>query len=143
MVKRGKSLRFLALAFILLASTLLACEFSAQVGGGEPSIDEVIMARSLDDSQKPVDPTSVFGPEDVFNASAKVSNLEKDSKVTGKWFFGDEFIDEASVDITEDGFTGYVGFNLSPSAPWPPGDYRLEVYLGDELAKTATFQASE
>jgi len=141
-VKGSRRLWFV-LAFILLASTLLACEFSAQVGGGEPSVDEVVMARSLDDDQKPVDPTSVFGLEDVFNASAKVSNLEEGSKVTGKWFFGDQFIDEASVDITEDGFTGYVGFNLTPSAPWPPGDYRLEVYLDDELAKTVTFQVSE
>jgi len=132
-MKVSKPLRLLALAFTLFA----------QVGGGEPSVDEVVMARSLDDSQKPVDQTTVFGLEDVFNASAKVSNLEEGSKVTGKWFFGDQFIDEASVDITEDGFTGYVGFNLTPSAPWPVGDYRLEVYLDDELAKTVTFQVAE
>lgn len=141
-MKGGKRLWF-ALAFILLATTLLACEFSAQVGGGEPSIDEVIIARSLDDSQKPVDPTSVFGSEDVFYASARVSYLEEGSEVTGKWFFGDQFIDEASVAITEDGFSGYVGFDLTPSTPWPAGDYRLEVYLDEELAQTVTFQVTE
>ena len=151
-MKGSKRLRFFTLAFILFASTLVACQPSFQVGRGEPSIDEVIMAHSLDDSQKPVDQTSVFAPEDVFNASVKVSNLKAGSKVTGKWFFGDQFIDETGVLIPEDGFSGYVGFNLAPSVAWPPGDYRLEVYLAesvlyghleDELAQIATFQVKE
>lgn len=142
-MKGSRRLWFFALAFILFASTLVACESSFQVGGGEPSVDEVVMARSLDDGQRPVDETSVFAPEDVFNASVQVSNLEEGSKVTGKWFFGDQFIDEASVTITEDGFSGYVGFNLTPDVDWPPGDYRLEVYLDDELAQTVTFQVTQ
>lgn len=142
-MKGSKRLRFFTLAFILFASMLIACEFGFQAGGGEPSIDEVVMARSLDDSQKPVDETAVFAPEDIFNASAKVSDLEEGSKVTGKWFFGDQFIDEASVTISEDGFSGYVGFDLTPDVAWPPGDYRLEVYLDDELAQTITFRVED
>ncbi|MFQ5886191.1 MAG: hypothetical protein ACE5II_03035 [Anaerolineae bacterium] len=152
MMKGSKRLRFFTLAFILIASTLVACQSSFQAGRGKPSIDEVIMAHSLDGSQKPVDQTSVFASENVFYASVKVSSLKVSSKVTGKWFFGDQFIDETGWLIQEDGFSGYIGFNLAPSVAWPPGDYRLEVYLAepvlyghleDKLAQTTTFRVEE
>lgn len=133
---------FSAGALIILAAVLVGCQFSFQVGL-EPSIDQIVIARSLDEGQRPVEPTSVFGAEDVFYASVIVSNLEVGSRVTGKWYLGDEFIDEASVTMTEEGFSGYLGFTITPDTTWPPGEYRIEVYLDDQLLQTATFQVRE
>ncbi|MBI2845130.1 MAG: hypothetical protein HYX86_01145 [Chloroflexi bacterium] len=141
-MKDRMRLLFSALFLIILGSLLVGCEFSFQVGL-EPSIDQVVIARSVDEDQRPLEPTSTFGPEDVFYASVIVSNLEAGSQVTGKWYFGDEFIDEATLTITEAGFSGYVGFDLTSDTTWPLGEYRFEVYLDGELAQTASFQVSE
>ena len=48
-------------------------------------------------------------------------------------------IDEASVTGDKDNFAG--SFSLSkPNKGWPVGEYRVEIYFGKELVKTANFE---
>ncbi len=123
-------------AICLLGFALLACEFS--IGGGEPSVETAVMARSLDADYKPVETTNVFGPTDVFYCSVKVADLEEDSEVTARWFFGNEFLGEYTYQA-EGGGSGYIGFNLSPAGTWAAGNYRVDIYLNGELAQSAAF----
>jgi hypothetical protein len=47
-------------------------------------------------------------------------------------------IDEAGLTADEDNF--YGAFSLTkPTKGWPVGKYRVEIYLGDELATTTKF----
>lgn len=55
-----KSLLSFLLAIAILGFSLLAC-----AGGGKPSIDEAVMARSLDDDYKPLEETTEFYPDEV------------------------------------------------------------------------------
>jgi len=124
------------LALCLLGFTLLACEFS--IGGGEPKVETAVMARSLDPNYQPVEPTSVFGPTDTFYCSVKVTDLEKGSNVTAKWFFGSEFLGEYTYTATGGG-SGHVGFSLSPAGTWLAGSYRVDIYLNDALVQSVAF----
>jgi Tol biopolymer transport system component len=126
-------------ALCLLGFALMACEFS--VGGGEPSVETAVMARSLDADYEPVETTNVFDPADTFYCSVKVTDLEKDSEVTAKWFFGSELLGEYTY-TAEEGGSGHIGFNLSPTGAWLAGNYRVEIYLNDELAQVAAFSVT-
>jgi hypothetical protein len=123
-------------AICLLGFTLLACEFS--IGGGEPSVETVVMARSLGANYEPVETTNVFGPTDVFYCSVKVADLEEDSEVMARWFSGSEFLGEYTY-TAENGGSGYIGFNLSPAGTWLAGNYRVDIYLNGELAQSTAF----
>jgi len=123
-------------AICLLGFALLACEFS--IGGGEPSVEAAVMAGSLDANYEPVETTNVFGPTDIFYCSVEVADLEKDSEVTARWFLGSESLGEYTY-AAEAGGSGYVGFNLSPAGTWPAGNYRVDIYLNGELARSVTF----
>jgi hypothetical protein len=123
-------------AICLLGFALLACEFS--IGGGEPSVETAVMARSLDADYEPVETTDVFDPTDTFYCSVKVTDLEEGSEVTARWFFGSEFLGEYTYTAEASG-SGYIGFNLSPAATWLAGNYRVEIYLGGDLAQVAAF----
>ncbi len=127
-------------AICVLSFALLACEFSIG-GGGEPSIEAAVMARSLDANYEPVEATNVFGPTDVFYCSVKVTDLEKGSEVTAKWFFGNEFLGEYTY-TAEAGGSGYIGFNLSPAEAWLAGSYRVDIYLNGNLAQSAAFSVA-
>jgi len=120
----------------LLGFALLACEFS--IGGGEPSVETAVMARSLDANYEPVETTNVFGPTDTFYCSVKVTDLEEGSEVTAKWFFGSESLGEYTY-TAEAGGSGHIGFNLSPAGTWQAGNYRVDIYLNGELAQSAAF----
>jgi hypothetical protein len=123
-------------AICLLGFALLACEFS--FGGGEPSVETAVMARSLDADYEPVEATGAFDPTDTFYCSVKVTDLEEGSEVMAQWFFGSEFLGEYTY-TAEDGGSGYIGFNLSPAETWVAGNYRVEIYLNGELAQVAAF----
>jgi TolB protein len=123
-------------AICLLGFALLACEFS--IGGGEPSVEAAVMARSLDADYKPIETTNVFDPTDVFYCSVQVTDLEEGSEVMARWFFGSESLGEYTYTAV-DGGSGYIGFNLSPAGTWPAGGYRVDIYLNDELAQSTTF----
>ena len=127
-----RSLLSVLLVIAVLGFSILACTV-----GGEPSVDEAVVARSLDDEYKPVEETTEFYPDETFHCSAKVSNLEKEAKVKANWFYGEELVGEYTY-TTEEGGSGYVGFYLTPEETWPIGDYKVEVYLEEE-AKTVSF----
>jgi TolB protein len=128
---------FIALfAICLLGFALLACEFS--IGGGEPSVETTVMARSLDTDYEPVETTNVFDPTDTFYCSVKVTDLEEGSQVTARWFFGSESLGEYTY-TAGGGGSGYIGFNLSPAGTWSAGSYRVDIYLNGELTQSVTF----
>jgi hypothetical protein len=67
-----------------------------------------------------------------------LAGVPKTGSINGKFYYGDQLISEAGLEFASVGqgviySTGnetYVGFNLSPSAPWPVDtDYRFELIL--------------
>lgn len=108
---------------------------------GPPTIGAVVVAKSLDEGYKPVDPTSVYKPTDVFYISVQVKNLVVGSVVSVKYKLnGKEYSDEDTV-LTADKFgSGYYGFNLSTAGEHPVGKYTAEISLDGKLVKTVKFE---
>jgi hypothetical protein len=115
---------------VLLICTLSALFFLAACGGGEDkgiTVDSVTLAKNLDSNYQAVNPTTQFYPNDVIYASVKVNGAPKSGIMTGKFYYWDQLISEASIDfastnagiIISIGQSTYVGFNLTPSTSWP------------------------
>jgi hypothetical protein len=100
------------------------------------SIKSVTFAGSLNENFQPVNPKTQFKPTDTIYVSVDVAGAPKTGTLTGKFFFGDQLISEATLDfssvnkglIFSVGQDTFAGFNLAPSQPWPVGTgYHLEL----------------
>jgi hypothetical protein len=101
------------------------------------------MCKNLAKGQKPGKPCETFSPDERLFCSVELSDMEEGDKVTGKWYKGDEFLKEVTVDIKTAG-PNYVGFTLSHKKPWDTGDdYCLEIYINDIIRGKITFNVSE
>jgi len=81
-------------------------------------------------------PTSTYAPADDFFVFADLAGIEVGSLIQSKWYALDvEGVDPNSEintsDYTYEAGIGYVYFQLSTSdgGDWPPGSYRVELYL--------------
>ena len=120
---------------LLIVLLLAAC------GGGRPVVKKVVLAKALDADYRPIDPTTEFSPTDTFYCSVKVSNLKPGSRVTVRWYQDDQLLDEYTLADLEG--SQYLGFWYEPWSRWPAGDYRVEIYLNDELARSLDFTVVE
>ena len=105
---------------------------------------KVEAAIAVDKDTKPTDSFSASVPK--LYAFFRSTGTSKDDKLRGVWIAEDvgdaapanTKIDESSVTADQDDY--YGAFSLSkPTAGWPPGKYRVEIYLNDELATTVKF----
>lgn len=124
------------LAFFMLILSSLACA----VNPGPPAIGEVVVAKSLAEDYKPVDPISTYTSDDtVINISVEVQNVVVGNTVVVKYKLDGEDYETLNFTANKDG-SGYYGFTLTVEVGLQPGDYTADVYLNDQLAKTVTFK---
>ena len=129
---RRSLLLFLSAVFALL---LVACEFSASTA----NIGSAVLARD----EAGTEPTTVFTPTDTFYLIVELANAPDDTTVRAVWYAMDvgdvapanTLIDEATLTSG----SGTLTFDLVSDTQWPPGTYRVELYLNDELSQTLEF----
>lgn len=119
---------------LMLAS--LACSFNFS----SASVDNVRMAKDQEGTQA----TTQFNPEDPFYLVGDMSNAPDDTILKVVWTAVDVEGTEANTiiqEIEEVGGSGPFWFNLtSNSGIWPPGSYKADLYLNDELTQTLDFE---
>ena len=122
------------LLFVLVMSLFLtACEFSSA------NIKEVQLAKDSAGTQL----TTTFEPNDTVYALVTLANAPDSTRLKAIWTAVDvgtaaaanTLIDEVNLEAGD----GIHNFNLSPSSPFPAGDYKVDIYLNDELNKTLEF----
>jgi hypothetical protein len=99
---------------------------------------------ALDQDGKNV--TSTFSPSDVIYAAADLVSVPRGTKLEVKWIVINaagtkpnfEF-DSQTIEMTDEIFTGTTFFQLSNAAPWPVGQYRVDLYLNDAFAESVEF----
>lgn len=89
-------------------------------------------------------PAIRFAPGDTIHAVASIAAPDTGAPHTGRlvarWTYGDgQPVAETGHDF---GFSGQatVYFSVAHPGGWPPGDYRLEVFLDGELVQTRGFE---
>lgn len=123
---------YIALLFLLSASLAHA---------GDATVEAAI---AVDQDTKPA---TTFAPDvPKLFAFFKTKGTEKGEKLRGVWIAEDvgeaapanTKIDESTLTADQEDFFG--AFSLSkPDKGWPVGNYRVEIYDGDELATTVKF----
>jgi hypothetical protein len=115
--------------------------WASMTQAGNPKVEAAI---AKDKDTKPATTFSADIPK--LYAFFRSKGTEKGDKLRGVWIAEDvgdaapkqTKIDEAMLTADEDDF--YGAFSLTkPTKGWPVGKYKVEIYLGDELATTAKF----
>jgi hypothetical protein len=145
-VRRAAALSLLAVL------ALVGCKASVEVGDvretTEPdvaAIESVVMALGYEDDRAE-DPTDVFPPdaEAIYAVVTLANPTDEDVEVRSDWIAVDAG-GEKNRKIVETTETfkadteGTIGFSLMMETEYPTGDYRVEIYLDDELADEAEF----
>jgi hypothetical protein len=122
-----------ATAALLVAVLALGCSASTA------NIGDAWMARDYEGTQR----TTTFGPSEVFYCVAELKNAPDDTTVKASWTAvsvegvePNTFIDETAVTSG----SGSLHFELSNSSLWPNGQYKVDLYLNDELDRTLEFE---
>jgi len=106
-----------------------------------PTVEAAI---AVDTDTKPATSFSTKTPK--LYAFFKSTGTAKGDTFRGVWIAEDvgdaapanTKIDESSLPADQDNY--YGAFSLSkPDKGWPPGKYRVEIYVNDQLATTANF----
>jgi hypothetical protein len=120
--------------FVAILAAIIACGFSASTA----RLTNAFMARDAAGD----DPTTVFAPEDTFYLVADLANAVDDTEVKAVWVAVDvdgvdfdTVIDEATLTTGD----GRLTFDPSTDSLWPAGNYKVDVYLNDNLARTLEF----
>lgn len=111
---------------------------------------EVTFAHGLTEELAPVQPGNTFAPDETVHLSIKLKGTPKQGQVTARFFFEEQEISAATVDLAEErkkqgllfviGGNTYVGFSLTPDEPFPISDnYRAEIFLDGSPAGSYTF----
>jgi hypothetical protein len=108
-------------------------------------ITEVVMAEGTEGEElDPVNPTTVFSPDAIIHAVAKIEDAPSNTLFTAAFYVQD--VGDAaepdtlisSSDLTADG-TRNLDFTLTPTTTWPPGTYRVEISINGVLDQVVEY----
>ena len=131
-----KTHRFhLVVAIAVIVLGILACSGSFSTA----NISDAFMAADHDGTQ----PTTVFSADQVFYCIVQVANAPEDTTLRVVWTAVAVDGEDPNTEInTTDATVGTLDsfvFNLSNDGLWPPGQYKVDIYLNDELDQTLEF----
>jgi hypothetical protein len=132
-IMKSRTFSVLAAAVVMLVS-VLACGGSistANIGDAWMSADEGGDSR-----------TTAYSQDSIFYAQVDLKNAPDDTKLKASWYAVNAEGVDPNFLIDETEFTsgdGLIHFDLENDNLWPAGDYKVDIYLNDSLAKTLTF----
>lgn len=144
----------LALSFCLSLSFMDATvakeknEDSDSEAESDVTIQKTMLAKKTDEGYEPV---KSFDPDDSFAVIVELSEAKVGTKLKAVWTIVDaggkqeEKILEKKIEITAEAIKGVdqpnrINFSLTHDDPMPSGEYKAEIYLNGELAKTVKFK---
>ena len=140
----------LSLAF---TSALLAKEKDEDESTSDEDvkIEKAVLAREDADKFEPVES---FKPNDTFAVLVFLNKAKIGTRLKAIWTIvdaggmHDKELLEKNIELTEDEIEGVkeanrINFSLTHDDPYPPGDYKFEIYLNGELAKTVEFKINK
>ncbi|MGE5138489.1 MAG: J domain-containing protein [Rudaea sp.] len=117
------------------------------VTASDPSVSfvtELVMARSTEgENFTPIDVTDTFAPDSTLHAVVTLTDAPS-TAFRSVWYFEDPSDPTASnrklgeFELTSEGSRN-LDFTLKPKTEWNEGTYRVEIYAGAVLARSARF----
>jgi hypothetical protein len=98
------------------------------------------MGRSLTADKTISDKTDSFKPNDTIYASIATEGTAATATLKARWTYQDgQAVNESTQTIAPTGDTR-TEFHVSKPDGWPPGKYKLEVFLNGSSAATKDFE---
>ncbi len=127
--------KFLLIGIALLVS-VLAC-------GGSFSTANISNAWMATDAEGN-NPTTVFSQDAIFFALVDLNNAPDDTRLKAVWTVVDAQDTEPNLVLNETEITSgdaIIHFQIeNTDFLWPIGQYKVDIYLNDELDQTLTFE---
>ncbi len=105
-----------------------------------PSVGLLTLGNAIGADKKVAAPSEKFGPKDTIYASVDTAGTGH-VKLHALWSFvkGDKTakVDETTIEFESTG-PATNEFHISKPSGWPKGDYKVEIFLNDSPAATAT-----
>jgi hypothetical protein len=125
---------------VLILSLLLTALLAGCAGSSSPPRLENSLT-ALDSQGE--EPTAVFGGGDTLYAVTDLENAPDDTTVRAVWTAVEVEGVEPEFQIQETSLTtgtNKIYFELTNPAPWPPGSYRVDLYLNGQLQDSLDFE---
>ena len=123
---------------VMLIAAVIACGFSASTA----RITDAYLSTDPDGNEA----TEVYFPEEPFYLIVDLANAPDDTTVRASWTAvdvdgvdPDTLIDEAELESGD----GRLTFDLTNDDLWPAGNYKVDIYLNDNLERTLEFSVQE
>jgi hypothetical protein len=109
-------------------------------------VESILLAR--DSAGVPAGPVSSFrSGNNPLHAVIRLNGVEKGTRVRAAWVAvdagGEKNYTVASQDLTAEIQGNIVNFTVSLPRPWPPGHYRIDVYINENLTRSLVFEVEE
>ena len=131
----------LSLCLVLLVAAAACHGNAANSTAATPGVrvTEVTLGRSVGGDKAITDRTDTFKPNDTIYASVATEGSSPSATLRAKWSFeGGQLVDESTRTIAPNN-RERTEFHISKPDGWPPGKYKLEVFLNDQLTETKNF----
>jgi len=142
MMRHSKKIQ-LSLCFALLIAAAACRGNSANTttgtSGAGVKVTEVTLGRSVGGDKAIADRTETFKPADTIYASVATEGSAASATLRAKWTFEDgQLVDESTRTIAPNN-PERTEFHIAKPNGWPPGKYKVEVFLNDQPAGTKSF----
>jgi hypothetical protein len=103
-------------------------------------VSSLTLGNAIDADKKVAAPLEAFGPKDTIYASVETAGVGH-AKLRALWTFvrGEKTskVDETVIEF-DSSAPAVNEFHVSKPSGWPKGDYKVEIYLGDDAAPAMT-----
>lgn len=139
-------IRRFGVLLVLVVVSAAACDRGTGQPKGEPRFATVVLT---DDKESKVSKTSFAPDTPKVYAVFTLAYVPSGTTVKSVWIAErtdvaapNYRLDEASLTMGGSITSGNFSFSR-PTSGWPPGEYRVELYIGDRLGHTARFQITK
>lgn len=129
----------LFLRMVLLCVVLLLAACSREISTAN------IAAARLSKDEAGSQATTTFGPNDVFYLKVDLANAPDGTRVKAAWTALAVEGAEPNTpldDVEMESGSATLTFDLQNEGPWPAGDYKVDVYLNDQLDRSLPFRVT-
>lgn len=139
----GASILALALAAVLSAACMRSSDNPGATGttgtGDAVRVFKIDLGRSLNADKTINDNAASFKPNDTVYASITTRGTAATATLKARWTYQDgQVVNESTQTIAPTG-DARTEFHVSKPDGWPPGKYKVEVFVNESSAGTKDF----
>lgn len=108
--------------------------------GSAATVSGIAIGRSIDSTNRVADETDTFGPNDTLYVSIRTEGTSPQADLRARWTYEDgQMVDESSRQVALSGSQS-TEFHVQKPDGWPPGRYKVEIFLNGVSTGAKDFQ---